>query len=290
MSLYNFEFVSMTTPCKFKVYKGSREKALKCFEEIKKNTLYLEKKYNFYNKDSYINKTINRRSKNKIKIDSQTASILKTVKDLSLKVNKHFDITIGTLKKCYEAKTKDNMISTLEELLPRTGFDSWDIENRFLSFKYDETIIDLGGVIKEYAVDEAVKIAKKHKIDSAIINFGGDMYCIGRKPDNTPFSIAVKNPLDKTNSLVSINLENQALTTSANYERSFKIEGEEFSHIISKTKPNKDILSATIISKSVLECGIYSTSFMITADIEIPDDLKVLLIDKDLKLHQNLQQ
>lgn len=289
MISHNLEFVSMTTPCKFKVYKGSREKALKCFEEIKKNTLYLEKKYNFYDSDSYINKTINKRTKNKIKIDSQTASILKIVKNLSIKVNNHFDITMGTLKKCYEEDSSAKMISSLESLVSKTGFDSWDINNRFLTFEHDETIIDLGGVIKEYAVDEAVKIARKHNIDSAIINFGGDMYCIGRKPDNTPFSIAIKNPLDKTNTLVSINLENQALTTSASYERSFKIEEEEFSHIISKNKMNKDILSATIISNSVLECGIYSTSFMITAEIDIPDDLKVLLIDKDLKLHQNLQ-
>lgn len=290
MICHEFEFISMTTPCKFKVYKGSREKALECFKEIKKNTLYLEKKYNFYDKNSYINKTINRRTKNKIKIDSQTASILKIVKNLSTKVNNHFDITMGTLKKCYEEDSKDKMISSLENLVSKTGFSSWDINNRFLTFEYDETIIDLGGVIKEYAVDEAVQIARKYNIDSAIINFGGDMYCIGKKPDNTPFSISVKNPLDKTKSLVSINLENQALTTSANYERSFKIEEEEFSHIISKNEANKDILSATIISKSVLESGIYSTAFMITAEIDIPDELKVLLIDKDLKLHQNLQQ
>jgi len=289
MQNHNFEFLAMTTPCKVQIYKESKAKALHCFEEIKKNTLYLEKKYNFYDKTSFLSKKINHRNTNRIKVDTQTATILEQIRTLSQKVNNHFDITIGTLKECYTYQNIDDVNHSIEKLQGKYGIDSWDIQGRILTFKYDETKIDLGGVIKEYAVDEAVKIVKKHGILSAIINFGGDIFCVGKKDINSLFSIGIKNPKDKTHNLFSVNLENQALTTSANYERNITIEDKKFSHIISTQTKNDEILSATVISNSVLKSGIYSTSFMITSELDISEDIKVALIDNDLRLHQNIQ-
>jgi len=289
MQYYNFEFLAMTTPCKVQIYKETKAKALHCFEEIKKNTLYLEKKYNFYDTHSFLSKKINTRDKNQLKVDEQTATVLQEIRKLSQEVNNHFDITIGTLKECYSHKNIDDLNTSLSELNGKYGIDSWDIQGRILTFKYDETKIDLGGVIKEYAVDEAVKIVKKHGISSAIINFGGDIFCVGKKDLNNLFSIGIKNPKDKTQNLFSVHLEDQALTTSANYERNIMIEDKKFSHIISKKNQNSEILSATVISNSVLKSGIYSTSFMISSEIDIPDTLKVALIDSDLKIHQNIQ-
>ena len=104
---YDFTFVSMTSPCSVKIYEGDYNNALRCFEEIKKNTLFLERKYNFYNKASYISQNINKRSRNKIKVDSQTAHILKDVRELSILTNNIFDITVGTLKEAYKKKTLD---------------------------------------------------------------------------------------------------------------------------------------------------------------------------------------
>ncbi len=286
---YEFDFVSMTTPCKVMLYKVNEKKALRCFKEIKQNTLVLERKYNFYDKKSYLSRTINNRDKNKIKIDQQSANILKIVRNLSIATNNLFDITTGTLKQCYKKDKIEDVKKSLEEFIPKTGIDVWDIKNRFLEFKYSDTILDLGGVIKEYAVDEAAKIAQEHGIKSALINFGGDIFCLGEKEGNIPFSIGIKNPLNPQENLVIVELKNQGLTTSANYERSFSIENEDFSHILTKTKQQKDIISSTVISNSTLKSGIYSTSFMIDTNIEIPDDLKVVLVDKDLKLHQNIQ-
>jgi thiamine biosynthesis lipoprotein len=44
-----------------------------------------------------------------------------------------------------------------------------------------------------------VAIVKKRKITSAIINFGGDIYAHGKKPNEDKFKIAIKNPKDKNN-------------------------------------------------------------------------------------------
>lgn len=280
----------MTTPCTVQIYEGTEENAGKCFKAIKENTLALEKKYNFYNDSSYLNQVINRRKNNKVQLDQQTYDVLSIVKDLSLKTNGLFDITMGTLKQCYKKHTLEDVKQCLGELVTATGLDSWTLTQGCIVFKNTQTLIDLGGVIKEYSVDEAAKIVREHGIKSAIINFGGDMQTVGQKSEGQDFSIAIKNPHDPKKTLVTIKLNDQALTTSASYERSIKIEGKEFSHILSPVQQDKGIISATIISDSTLKSGIYSTSFMISTHIEIPEDLKVVLIDSDLRLHQNIQR
>ncbi len=287
---YYFEFIAMTTPCVVQVYDGNFENAQLCFEQIKKNTFALEKKYNFFDKKSYLNKTINQRKKFRVKLDKQTYQVLEKIRVLSLATNGVFDITMGTLKQCYKKQSLVESERCLEKLSSKTGLDSWDLEsNNYISFKYPETLVDLGGVIKEYSVDEAAKKVRQFGIKSAIVNFGGDIHTVGNKPNGKNFAIGVKNPKNPKENLVVVNLKNQALTTSASYERSVNIENKSFSHIIGVNPQKTDILSATIIADSTLKCGVYSTSFMLSTEIDIPDDLKVVLVDSELKLHQNLQ-
>lgn len=283
----SYTFPCMSTNCTIQIYKG-KQNALKAFESVEKNTKLLEKKYNFYDPNSYLNKTINNRKNYKIKLDNQSAKVLKIVKNLSEKVNFLFDISVGTYKHCYMYKDLKSFESCMQKLQNKSGFDSWNINKNYIEFTHKQTKLDLGGVIKEFAVDEAVSILKQNGIYSAIINFGGDLFALGSKPSGELFTIGVKNPKNKEQNLLNIQIKDQALTTSANYERSYDIEDKNFSHILSQKQNSKDLLSATIISESVLKSGIYSTSFMIDTDIFIPQDLKVLLIDKDLNIHQNL--
>ncbi len=288
MELFEFEFEAMTTPCRVKLYTEDKQKATKCFDEIEKNTLDLEKKYNFFDKKSYLSRIINNRKRNKVSIDQQTFEVLKQVKDLSEKTNGVFDISMGTLKSCYSHNSLAKVQKCLEEKKPYTGLDSWHLKDKKLHFKDLKTLIDLGGVIKEYAVDEAVKIAKEADIKTALINYGGDIFGYGLKPNGEAFSIGIKNPTNPKENIAIVPLQNQALTTSANYERNISIEGKQFSHIIGKNHNESEIISATIISNSTLTSGVYSTVFMIERDIFIPNGLSVLLIDKELKIHQNL--
>lgn len=288
IKLYTFKFEAMTTPCEVQIYEKNQTKAVECFEKIKQNTLLLEKKYNFYDKSSYLNKTINNRKRNKVNIDLQTLEILEIVKDLSLKTDGVFDISVGTINHCYKKNTIEKIENCLLELKNKMGLNSWFIKDKKLHFQYKETKLDLGGVIKEYAVDYAANIVRNYGIKSALINFGGDIITVGLKPNNEPFCIGIKNPKNPSENLVYVNISNQALTTSASYERKTRVENKEFSHIIETKAMKSDIVSSTIISNSTLVSGVFSTAFMINPSCNIYDNLQVLLIDENLNIHQNL--
>lgn len=286
-SFVTYRFTSMSTNCTLQIYdKISEQKIKHACDMVKSNTLYLEKKYSFYDHTSYLHVKINNRKKSKIKLDNQSANVLKFVRKYSEKLNGIFDITVGTYKHCYNLKDLDKFYACVNELKQKSGLNSWNINKNFIEFSYPQTKLDLGGVIKEYAVDEAKNILKNQGINSAIINYGGDIYAIGTKPSGKYFTIGIKNPKDKTSNLLHININDCAITTSAHYERNYQIENENFSHILSENK--SEILSSTVISESALKSGIYSTCFMIDTNIDIEEGLKVALVDNALQIHQNI--
>jgi len=264
----------MSTPCKLIVYAKDKATADNSAMAVLNETKRLEKKYNYFKDDSLIS-AINNRQTNII--DSETKSILQRAKQYYTATNNTFDITIATIKDLYK---NEKNISALEEkkkkLLEYVGCEHFTLKKEKIIFDNDYTKIDLGGFVKEYAVDRAAFILKKHKINAALVNYGGDIYALGKKPDGSKFKVGIKDPEDRSKYAREIELENQALTTSASYERNYTIEDKTFSHIISKEEKNSSPNSVTVISNSCVESGVYSTSIMIDRDIKTNNQVIIL--------------
>ena len=160
------------------------------------------------------------------------------------------------------------MLQVLEErknkLLPYVGCEHYAIKRNRISFDNPYTQIDLGGLVKEYAVDQSIKIIKRAKIPSALVSFGGDIFALGTKPNGDPFEVGISNPDNPSAIITQEEIHNQALTTSASYERSYTIEDQTFSHIFAKKiTPDNSPKSVTVISPSCVESGVYSTALMV---------------------------
>ena len=261
-----YKFSAMSTPCELIIYEAQKAKADSLAESVVVEVKRLEKKYNYYNKDSYLS-LINTRKE--FKLDSETKSLLGRAKQYYKSTDGIFDITTATLKELY---TCESVLKALEEkkakLLPFVGCEHFDIKKDKIIFDNEFTKIDLGGFVKEYAVDRTAQMIKKAKVKSALINYGGDIYAIGKKPDGQSFKIAIKDPSNLDSHVEYIDIQNQALTTSASYERNYKIEEESFSHIISKSDNKKTPKSVSIVSSTCVESGVYSTALMINPDLK----------------------
>jgi thiamine biosynthesis lipoprotein len=274
-----YKFTVMTSPCELHIYSNDDIKSRNIAKKILTMAKELERKYNFYNPNSYLS-ALNQRKVDSI--DTQTKDLLTRAKLFYSKTNGIFDITMGTLTKSRKLETIEEVEKEVNNLTPYLGADHFKIKKNRLIFDNPYTLIDLGGFVKEFAVDQAVKIVKKEKINSALINFGGDIYALGSKPNGTSFSIGIKNPQNPNEYITDAQITNQALTTSASYERNHKVEDRLFSHIISTSKSQQKVLSATVISSSVIESGVFSTALMI--EPTIPTKLKNILIMDSLEI------
>ncbi len=131
------------------------------------------------------------------------------------------------------------------------------------------SFLDLGGCVKGFAVDMAVLEMKKF-YENFLINAGGDIFANGKFYDE-PWVVSVENPENISENIFGIELENQALATSGNYRRKWKIEGENFHHLVSG-KNNKNNFSenksVSVLSDSVMLADMLATTAFLMGENE----------------------
>lgn len=112
--------------------------------------------------------------------------------------------------------------------------------------------IDLEAVGKGYTGDLIVDILQKNGIESALLDLGGNIQTVGKKPDGTDWKLGLRSPFDE-GSFATLEISNCAVITSGGYERYFVgDDGETYWHILdTKTvKPaHSGLISVKIIGK-----------------------------------------
>lgn len=265
-----YKFEAMTTPCEVTLVTTDKQRAEACAKAILAEAKRLEKKYSYYDPQSYLSKINQRRSD---AIDTETKAILQRAGEFYRATNGIFDITVATLKALY-VSTSDNadLAQKKAELMPYVGCEHFSLKKRSIVFDNPHTKIDLGGYVKELAVDRAAGIARRHGIPAALINFGGDIYALGCHEDGSKFRVGIKDPSDPTRHIAFFELENEALATSASYERNYTVGGTTHSHIISTRNDSTPPLSATVIASTCVACGVFATALMIDPALPTPYD------------------
>ncbi|GEM75727.1 FAD:protein FMN transferase [Vibrio sagamiensis] len=287
-------FHAMTVPCEVQVLSldslsDFKERARKVTTEIEQNTHRLEAKYNFYCNNSWLTQSVNQRRSFKVNLDPESVDVFKHLERLSQMTFDTFDTTVGGIKHLLKQKPNIPHNHAFQILSSAMGKQAWELHGSQLYVPDSRTRFDFGGVIKEYAVDQAVEIGKHHGVTSMLVNFGGDIYALGKKPDGSSFNIAVLDPRDNKTPFFAVPLSDAALTTSAHCERQIQFGDKITSHILCKQDVEQKILSVTAISSSTIEAGVLSTSLTLNPNISPPEDSAIIYIDDQLHIHQDTE-
>ena len=181
-----------------------------------------------------------------------------------------FDITVAPLLALWGFYGLDFRVpdsAEIEEARRLIGFDKIKINGNIIEFNEIGMQVDLGGIAKGYAVDSAIKKLRRAGINSALINAGGDVYCLGDK-NGKPWRIAVKAGA-KRGFADYLKLKDQAVATSGDYEKYFSYNGKHYSHILdprSGRPADSGISSVSVIAADCLTADALATSIMILGE------------------------
>jgi thiamine biosynthesis lipoprotein len=240
------------------------------FNEIKN----VEKLISFWDPKSEIS-AINRNAGIKpVKVSPQTLELIKDALYASHKTDGAFDPTIGPVIRQWDfkkhikpdpAKLKEalKLVNYKEMKLDEKASTAY-LAKRGMSF-------DTGGIAKGYGADLAEKVLRSKGIRAGLIAIAGDIKAFGIKPDGHGWLVAIRNPREPKGGelLAKIELKDQAISTSGDYERYF-IEGNKRLHHLLNPKtgyPAQGFQSVSVIApKGVWTDGLSTGIFIMGPD------------------------
>ena len=235
-----------------------------------------------------------------VKVSEDTFSVIEEALAIATLSDGAFDPTVGPLVKAWGIGSDTARIPTDEEisrLLQLVDFSAVDIDRTAatIALRRADMVLDLGGIAKGFAADEVARILRERGVKSAIVNLGGNILTLGRKPDGSLWRIGVQDPESPRGEFVMIVLvEDTAIVTSGPYERFFEQDGVVYHHILDTTTGypvRNDIGSVSIISDDSFSADALSTavfSLGLTRGmrlIESLEDVEAVIITDDRTIH-----
>jgi thiamine biosynthesis lipoprotein len=187
--------------------------------------------------------------------------------DISRLTHGAFDITYDSVGQHYDFRAHRRPDQqTIASELPFIDYRlvRLDAGERSVRFLRNGVRINLGGIAKGYAVERGIEIARRYGVRHARVTAGGDTRLLGDRR-GAPWMVGVQDPRDASKVAVTIPLENEAISTSGDYERFFDEDGARYHHIIvpSTGEPAGEVHSVTIIGPDAVMTDAMSTSVFV---------------------------
>ena len=177
-----------------------------------------------------------------------------------------FDPTIAPITNLWNIGTDEAHLPNQRYItanLPLVDYRDVVIDGKTVFLKREGMALDLGAIVKGFAADELCKILKERGVKKAIIDLGGNIYVYGKKLDDEPWYVGIKNPEDTNGDpAVVLPLKECSIVTSGVYERFFYQSGKRYHHIFDTSTGyplETNLLSATVICSSSIDADALST-------------------------------
>lgn len=282
----------------------------KVINETVKKIRILENKLSIFKKGSEIKK-INALKKDKLqKVSRDVYEVIERSVYFSKLTDGAFDITVSPLLKLWKLEGgKLREIPSEKEINKALESVGWEniiftpikpahsLQRQAggeIGFKQDGISINLGGIAKGYIVDKAISYLNAKGIKSALINAGGDVYCLGEKENGESWNVGIRHPRKKKGVIGILKLKNKAVATSGDYEQFFALKGKKFCHIINPQTGypvDSAIIQVTVVAETCIDADALATALMVMGKekgIELIEKLAntevVIIEEKEEKL------
>lgn len=239
-------------------------------EESIKKLKEIDAMANASNAKSEISKVNQAAGEKAVRVSLKVIQMIQMANQYSKLTDDAFDITIGPIVDLWGIGTAHQRVpsdSEIKEKLALVDYRNITIDEKAKTvyLKKEGMKIDLGGVAKGFAADEVIKIYKKYGIKDGLISLGSStVYTLGKNEEGSKWTVGIMNPRDEKsdNYLGLLQVSDEMISTSGDYERYFIQDGKRYFHIFDPRTgypAASNVMSTTIVmDKSVKEQGMRS--------------------------------
>lgn len=239
-TLQRFEFTSphMGTLFSISLYAQDQTSAEAAAQAAFRRVNQLEDIMSDYQADSELMRLCEQPTGRPVPVSADLFTVFECGQKISGITDGAFDVTVGPYVRLWRFARKKKVLPTTAELASAaasTGYKNLRLDSRArtATLLAPNMRLDLGGIAKGYAADEALKILKRRGISRALVAASGDIAIGAPPPGQTGWKVAISSIDDVTNGVArTALLRNAGISTSGDTEQFIEIGGIRYSHIL----------------------------------------------------------
>lgn len=169
-----------------------------------------------------------------VPVSEELFTVLSRAQQFAERSGGAFDVTTGPLVRLWREARRSGVLpdsAALDEARRRVGWQKLrlDPERRTVTLAVPGMQLDLGGIAKGHAADEALAVLREHGVDRALIEIGGDVRVGAPPPGEAGWEVEVayaEAPHRRAS------LAESAISTSGDTEQFVEIGGRRYSHVV----------------------------------------------------------
>jgi thiamine biosynthesis lipoprotein len=228
----------MGTLFRIKLYAPGPEEAKAAFHAAFVRIEQLDRILSDYRADSELSRLSTTSVGQPVKISADLFRVLAASQDLAEETGGAFDVTLGPVIRLWRDARKTHVLpapGALSEAASRCGYRKLHLDEASQTAMLDQADmqLDVGGIAKGYAADEAVTVLSRLGIHSALVAASGDLAFSHAPPGQRGWKIGLDS-LDQPDAPFAgvVELSDAAVSTSGDTEQHLDIGGKRYSHII----------------------------------------------------------
>lgn len=164
-------------------------------------------------------------------------TVLHAAQQLSRQSQGAFDVTVGPLTRLWRRSRRQGELPPPERLTPALAAVDFeqlqlDVEQKSVRLARADMRLDLGGIAKGYAADEALAVLARHGIARALVDGSGDVALGDPPPGKRAWRVGVAPLRPDGPPSLHLRLANRAVATSGDAWQHVVIDGVRYSHIV----------------------------------------------------------
>jgi thiamine biosynthesis lipoprotein len=192
-----------------------------------------------------------------VKVSEELFFVLSRAEEASRLSDGAFDVTVGPVVRLWRLSRRTQRLPEPDQLKAAMALVGWknvvlDPKERTVKLLKADMQLDLGGIAKGYAGDEAQKVLRSLGVSRALVAGGGDIVVSGPPPGKDGWEIAIRPLLEVEGKAgPRLILHDGAVSTSGDANQHVEIDGKRYSHIVD---PKTGIgllgrMSATVVAR-----------------------------------------
>lgn len=288
-------YVTFGTLVEVELYAVTKEQAEPLFEQIRKDLDYFNFSLHAWKAGSLgrVNQMMSAASE--FSANPSVIPLLTQAKTLSLQSNELFNPAIGNLIDLWGFHSDQlptgpppTVTAIQQQLALKPSMRDFEINGVRIRNHNAAIRFDLGAIAKGYAVEKIADYLRQQGVQHALLSAAGDIKALGQHGDR-PWSIGIRHPRQPGVIASTALQDNEAISTSGDYERFYEHNGKRYHHIFDPRTgyPADQSISVTVIHTDAATADAAATALFVAGPREWPIIAKamkikyVMLLDKD---------